>query len=116
MVHQEQLPSVLFITRIKNKSIEHKTRTCTEFLHVRAENLKWKEHVNLNANKVSKSIGIIACVQTSPVSFEEEIRDVCTQAKPLLKALVTKLKRSPYVQVTSITAVQFVHKRIQIVC
>ena len=64
MVHQKQLPSALFITRIKNKTIERKTRTCTEFLHVRAgvyvdENLNWKEHVNLIADKVSKSIGII---------------------------------------------------------
>ena len=100
---------MLFITRIKNKTIESETPTCTEFLHVRAENLKRKQHVNLIANKVSKSIGIIACMQTSPISFEEEIGDVCTQA------LVTKQKRSPYVQVTIITAVQFVHKRTQIV-
>ena len=57
-------PLRFLITKIKNKTIERKTRTCTEFLHVRAgvyvdENLNWKEHVNLIADKVSKSIGII---------------------------------------------------------
>ena len=49
---------MLFKIRINNENIERKSHT--KFLHVYVdENLNWKEHVNLIANKVSKSIGII---------------------------------------------------------
>ena len=52
------LKYVLFNIRINNKTIECKSHT--KFLGVYVdENLNWKEHVNLTANKVSKSIGII---------------------------------------------------------
>ena len=59
MVRQKQLPSVLFNLRINNKTIERKRHT--KFLGFYTdENLNWKEHVKLIANKVSKSTGIIA--------------------------------------------------------
>ena len=48
----------LFNIRINNKTIERKAHT--KFLGVYVdENLNWKEHVNLIAHTVSKSIGII---------------------------------------------------------
>ena len=57
-VRQKQLPSVLFNIRINNETIERKSHT--KFLGVYVdENLNWKEHVNLIADKVSKSIGIV---------------------------------------------------------
>ena len=57
-VRQKQLPSVFFNIRINNETIER--RTHSKFLGVYAdENLNWEEHVNLIANKISKSIGII---------------------------------------------------------
>ena len=57
-MRRKQLPSVLFNLRINKETIERKSNT--KFLDVYVnENLNWKEHVNLIANKVSKSIGII---------------------------------------------------------
>ena len=57
-VRQKQLPSVLFNIKNNNETFERKTRT--KFLAVYVDkNLNWKDHVNLYANKVSKSIGII---------------------------------------------------------
>ena len=48
-----------FNIRINNETCEHKT--CTKFLGIYVdENLNWKEHVNLIANRVFKSIGIIS--------------------------------------------------------
>ena len=64
-VRQKQLPSVLFNIRINNETIER--RTHSKFLGVYAdENLNWEEHVNLIANKVSKSIGIITKARVLP--------------------------------------------------
>ena len=57
-VRQKQLPSVLFNIKNDNETFERKIHT--KFLGVYVdENLNWKDHVNLFANKVSKSIGII---------------------------------------------------------
>ena len=57
-VRQRQLPSVLFNIKNNNENFERKTHT--KFLGVYVdEHLNWKDHVNLYANKVSKSIGII---------------------------------------------------------
>ena len=64
-VCQKQLPSVLFNIRINNETIER--RTHAKFLGVYAdENLNWKEHVYLIANKVSKSIDIITKARVLP--------------------------------------------------
>ena len=50
---------MLFNIRINNETIE-RTKSNTKFLDVYVdENLNWKEHVNLIANKASKPIGII---------------------------------------------------------
>ena len=57
-VRQKQLPSELFNIKNDNETFERKIHT--KFLGVYVdENLNWKDHVNLFANKVSKSIGII---------------------------------------------------------
>ena len=57
-MRQKQLPSESFTIRINNETFEHKTYT--KFLGIYVdENLNWKEHVNLIASRVFKSIGII---------------------------------------------------------
>ena len=57
-VRQRQLPSMLFNVKITTKILN--ARHILKFLGVYVgENLNWKDHVNLFANKVSKFIGII---------------------------------------------------------
>ena len=57
-VRQRQLPSVLFNVKITTKILNVRHILNFQVFYV-DENLNWKDHVNLFANKISKFIGII---------------------------------------------------------
>ena len=58
-MRRKQLPFVPFNIRINNETFKRKTYS--KFLGIYVDdNLNWKEHVNLTANRVFKSIGIIS--------------------------------------------------------
>ena len=58
-MRRKQLPFVPFNIRINNETFKHKTYSTFLGIYV-DENLNWKGHVNLIANRVFKSIGIIS--------------------------------------------------------